>query len=144
MAIAPTLEGLRALVIDDNEDATECVAWVFADAGAKVQVANDATCVTELIQDFDPQLVLLDLSLPEVDGYEACRIIRQLKGAAPFIVAVTGWGGVEDRERCLRGGFDLHLAKPVGGDAFIELGRLALRRSLPGCKQPVPGSPQAG
>jgi len=132
MASPPALDGLRVLVIDDNEDATECVAWVFNDAGANVRVANDATCIADLIQDFDPGLVLLDLSLPKVDGYEACRIVRQLKGAAPFVVAVTGWGSVEDRERSMRHGFDLHLAKPVAGDAFIELGMLAFERSLQG------------
>lgn len=128
----PELDGLRVLVIDDNEDATECLAWLFTDAGAKVKIANDAIGITELIQESDPQLVLLDLSLPKVDGYEACRIIRQLKGASPFVVAVTGWGSEEDRKRCLHAGFDLHVTKPVPGDVVIELGRLAQGRPPPG------------
>lgn len=132
MAANFALDGLRVLVIDDNEDATECVAWLFNDAGAIVETARDATGVAELVGKFDPQLVLLDLTLPKVDGYEACQTIRRLKGAFPFIAAVTGWGDTEHRVRSLQVGFDLHLTKPVASDVFMETGRLALGRLVHG------------
>jgi CheY-like chemotaxis protein len=130
MAATFALDGLRVLVIDDNEDAAECVAWLFKDAGAIVEAVKDATGVAELVQKLDPQLVLLDLTLPKVDGYEACQIIRRLKGAIPFIAAVTGWGDAEHRIRSKQVGFDLHLTKPVASDVLMEVGRLALGRMI--------------
>lgn len=132
MAETLALDGLRVLVIDDNEEAAECVAWLLNDAGAIVEVAQDASSVAELVQKFDPQLVLLDLTLPSVSGYEACRIIRRLKGAVPFIAALTGWCDAEHQARCLQVGFDLHLAKPVASDVFMEVGRIALGRAVLG------------
>lgn len=125
------LTGLRVLLIDDNVDAADSLALLLADAGAETLVARDATDVAGLVQAFDPGMVLLDLSLPGIDGYEACRIIRELKGAAPYIVAVTGWGDVEHRLQCLRAGFNQHLLKPAPIEAFITMGHLALHRSRP-------------
>lgn len=119
------LNGLRVLVIDDNVDAGDSIAWLLADAGAEMCVARDAIGVAALVQAFDPEMVLLDLTLPKVDGYQACRVIRQLKGDMPYIVAVTGWGGVEHRLKCVQAGFNLHLLKPVSADVLLKLGQLA-------------------
>ena len=72
--------------------------------------------------DFLPDVILLDIGMPEVDGYEVCRRIRALSvGHLPFIVALTGWGQVHDRERALNGGFDAHLTKPADPRTLEQL-----------------------
>ncbi|MDY0747635.1 response regulator [Paucibacter sp. R3-3] len=123
------LKGLRVLVIDDNVDTAEAIALLLADAGAETSVATDATDVAARVLAFDPGMVLLDLSLPTVDGYEGCRAIRALEGLQPYIVAVTGWDGAEHVWRCRQAGFDLHLTKPVAAELLVEHAHLALRRS---------------
>lgn len=123
------LAGLRVLIIDDNEDAAESVAWLLADADAETRVVNDAVHITDLMREFDPALILLDLSLPKVDGYQACRLIRQSHGATPYVAALTGWADAEHQSLCHRAGFDLHVTKPIGIDALIAIGRIALQRT---------------
>lgn len=123
------LLGLRVLVIDDDVDAGDSVAWLLGNAWAETRVARDATDVANLVRSFDPGMVLLDLTLPKVDGYQACRVIRQVSGSTPYIVALTGWGGADVREKCAQAGFDLHLPKPAPPPLLIKLGQLALMRS---------------
>lgn len=127
---SPVLRGLRVLVIDDNEDAADTAAWLLSDFGAETRTARDAMNVVDLVRQFSPGLVLLDLTLPKVDGFEACRRIRGCMGAKSYIAAVTGWGGPEQGLHCVAAGFDLHLTKPVAVDALVDVGRLALRRTI--------------
>jgi signal transduction histidine kinase len=113
------LAGLRVLVVDDNQDAADALGELLTQHGSKVRVAYLAEPALELLDDFDPSLVLLDIGLPTIDGYEACRRMREAKGAGVRVIALTGWGQEEDRRRATEAGFDAHLTKPV------DLARLA-------------------
>ncbi len=115
------LAGIRVLVVDDNQDAADSIALLIGDSGAEVQVAYDGAGALAALKNFDPALVLLDIGLPDLNGYEACRQIRSIKGSAISIVAVTGWGQDEDRRRALDAGFDAHLTKPVDPDRIAAL-----------------------
>ncbi len=104
---------MRILVVDDNQDGARTTARVLAISKHLVQVAfNGAVAVKEaaLLQ---PEVVLLDISMSGIDGYETCRIIRKMLGDKVYIIAITGWGSVEDRQRSRDAGFDEHLLIPV-------------------------------
>jgi signal transduction histidine kinase len=105
---------LRILVADDNEDAADTLAMLLEVLGHSVELAHDGEAAVAAASAFDPQLVLLDIGMPKLNGYEACRKIRELPGgAAMTLVAITGWGQPEDRRRSREAGFDQHLVKPV-------------------------------
>jgi signal transduction histidine kinase len=115
------LTGIRVLVVDDNQDAADSIGLLIGDLGADVRMAYDGASALIALKEFDPSLVLLDIGLPDLSGYEACRQIRGIKGGAISIVAVTGWGQDEDRRRALAAGFDAHLTKPVDPDRIAAL-----------------------
>jgi signal transduction histidine kinase len=115
------LAGLRVLVVDDNQDAADALGDLLTHYGSEVQVSYLAEPAIELLDDFDPSIVLLDIGMPNVDGYEACRRIREKKGAAVRIVALTGWGQEEDRRRASDAGFDAHLTKPVDFERLVDI-----------------------
>ncbi|HTC54235.1 MAG TPA: ATP-binding protein [Steroidobacteraceae bacterium] len=114
-AAAPSyrLDAQRILVVDDNADAADSTALLIAQLGGEVKVAYDGMNALEMLRDFDASLVLLDIGMPGLDGYETCVRMRREKGDAIRIVAVTGWGQEEDRRRAAEAGFDAHLTKPV-------------------------------
>jgi signal transduction histidine kinase len=113
---------LRVLVVDDNEDSADTLATLLRMAGHDVDVARDGLGAVDRTASFDPDLVLLDIGLPGINGYEAARRIRQLpRGAAVQLVALTGWGQEDDRRRSREAGFDQHLVKPVDFDALRTL-----------------------
>ncbi|WP_377157830.1 GAF domain-containing protein [Roseateles sp. UC29_93] len=120
------LAGLRVLVVDDNQDAADGVAMLLTMSGGEVRVAYDATRIVDDVRAFDPGLVLLDIGLPGVDGYQACRHVREEIGPAVHIVALTGWGQEEDQRRAKAAGFDAHLTKPVD---LASLALIAARAS---------------
>lgn len=104
----------RVLLIDDNLDVADSLALLLGILGATVQVANDGAHGLEALIDLKPDLVLLDLSMPGMDGYETARRIRELpEGKNTTLIALTGWGGDEIRKRTEESGFDRHLIKPV-------------------------------
>ena len=106
------------LVVDDNEDAAGLLAMALRDAGYRVEVAFDGAQALELLGGFAPQLAVLDIGLPVMDGYElAGRLRERVQGVR--LIALTGYGQQHDRERSLRAGFDLHLVKPVDLDALL-------------------------
>ncbi len=115
------LAGIRVLVVDDNQDAADSIGLLIGDLGAEVRVAYDGAGALAALKEFDPSLVLLDIGLPDLNGYEACQQMRAIKGGAVSIVAVTGWGQDEDRRRALDAGFDAHLTKPVDPDRIAAL-----------------------
>jgi CheY-like chemotaxis protein/anti-sigma regulatory factor (Ser/Thr protein kinase) len=110
----PTLEPQRILVADDNHDAAEALSLQLQLAGHDVRTANDGLEALEVATTFDPDIVLLDLGMPKMDGYEAARRLRLRPGAKRVrLIALTGWGQQQDRDRTAKAGFDAHLVKPV-------------------------------
>jgi len=104
----------RVLIIDDNEDAAFSLALLVRRLGADVQVANDGAVALDMIRNFRPELLLLDLGMPVMSGFDVAAQARRLPGADKLkIVALPGWGQPEDRERTKAAGFDMHLVKPA-------------------------------
>lgn len=105
---------MHVLVVDDNEDAANSLGVLLELLGADVRVATGGMDGLNLVDEFRPDLVLLDIGMPEMDGYEVARRIRAKDSASPIrLVAVTGWGQEADRQRSLEAGFDDHMIKPV-------------------------------
>ena len=112
----------RVLVVDDNRNAAEMLALLLETLGHEVAVAADGYKALELGETFRPEVVLLDIGLPRLDGYEICRLMRQRDwGREIRIVAVTGWGEDKDRRRSGEAGFDVHLVKPVNPALLREM-----------------------
>jgi signal transduction histidine kinase/CheY-like chemotaxis protein len=112
----------KILVVDDNRDAASSLATFLELTGHDVRVAHDGEDAIRVSEAFRPHTVLLDLGMPGVDGYEACRRIRgTATGKNMRIIAVTGWGQEEDRRKALLAGFDMHLVKPVSPDTLMQL-----------------------
>jgi PAS domain S-box-containing protein len=112
----------RILVVDDNADSAESLATLLRLAGHEVRVAYGGREALEIAQAVKPQVVLLDLGMPGMDGYEVARHLRQQPGmGGALLVAVTGWGQEEDRRRSKTAGFDQHLVKPVEPAALQDV-----------------------
>jgi PAS domain S-box-containing protein len=112
----------RVLVVDDNRDAAASLTMMLALVGHDTRTAHDGLEAVELAEAFRPEVILLDIGLPKLNGYDACRRIREQPwGRDLFIVAVTGWGQEEDRHHSRDAGFDQHLVKPVD---FAKLEKL--------------------
>jgi PAS domain S-box-containing protein len=104
----------RILVVDDNKDAAESLAMLLQMTGSVVKTAFDGPDALDALDAFDPEIVLLDIGMPGMDGYEVARRMRaRARGKDVMLVALTGWGQAEDKRRALEAGFDLHLTKPV-------------------------------
>jgi CheY-like chemotaxis protein len=111
---APALAARRILVVDDNADAAESLAHVLRLMGHDVAVGGDGVEAVALSGSFRPEVLMLDIGMPRMNGYEACRRIRETEaGRRIVLIAVTGWGQDEDRRRSEEAGFDFHLTKPV-------------------------------
>ena len=114
--------GLRVLVADDNKDSANALATLLECMGIEVHQAHDGAAAVEAAAATNPHLVLLDIGMPKLNGYEACRQIRANPGGEDrSIVAITGWGQPDDRAASGNAGFDRHLVKPVDPDLLFEL-----------------------
>jgi CheY-like chemotaxis protein len=112
----------RVLVVDDNADSAESLSLLLELMGHTVRTAHDGEEALEQAEAFRPELVLMDIGMPRMDGYEAARRLRQFPWAAGVvIVALTGWGQDEDKRRSEEAGFDRHLIKPVDPNALEAL-----------------------
>ena len=120
-AARPPAVDRRVVVIDDNADAADTLALLIEAIGGQCRVAYDGEAGVREVLEFQPDVVLLDIGMPGIDGYETCRRIRRERGASPLIVALTGWGQARDKERALHAGFDLHLTKPASPAALQQL-----------------------
>jgi CheY-like chemotaxis protein len=110
------------VVIDDNRDAAATMGMVIEELGGEVRTADNALKGLETIAEFHPDFVFLDIGMPGMDGYEACRRIRnQTPDRSMVVVALTGWGQENDKQRALEAGFNAHLTKPVDPVAFEDL-----------------------
>jgi CheY-like chemotaxis protein len=104
----------RVLVVDDNADAASTLGQLLKSLGHETRVVHDGPAALVAAAEFRPDVVLLDIGMPGMDGYEVARRLNALKGERKFrIVAVTGWGQEADRERAKEAGFDQHVVKPV-------------------------------
>jgi DNA-binding response OmpR family regulator len=103
----------RILVVDDLYDAVEATCLLLTHMGHECRKATTGAHALELDKSFNPDLVVLDLGLPDISGYEVARTLRERHGSAIYLAALTGWGQAEDRERSLAAGFDQHLLKPI-------------------------------
>jgi CheY-like chemotaxis protein len=102
------------LVVDDNRDAADTLRMLLEALGAEVRIARDGREALELFRACDPAVVLMDIGMPGMDGYEVARLMRaQFPDRQPIMIAVTGWGQEEDRRRAHAAGFDHHLVKPA-------------------------------
>ncbi len=94
---------------------------LVSELGGETRVAGDGKTGVQLALEFRPDVVLLDIRMPGMDGYETCRRIREKLGADTVIVALTGWGQERDKEEAARAGFDAHLTKPADPMALERL-----------------------
>jgi CheY-like chemotaxis protein len=112
----------RMLVVDDNVDAADSLSMVLDALGHSVKAAYEGATALELMDSFAPEVVLLDIGLPEMDGLEVARRIRaRPDGEAVRLIALTGWGQDEDKRRTQEAGFDEHLTKPVDAVSLATL-----------------------
>jgi two-component system CheB/CheR fusion protein len=126
----------RILVVDDNVDAAESLAMLLRASGHEVLAVHEGRTAIESMQTFRPEVVLLDIGLPVMNGYEVARRLQEEgDGAEVMLVALTGYGQEEDRSRSHAAGFDHHLVKPVDLEALLELLASAGRAKPVGLKQ---------
>lgn len=127
---------MRVLVVDDNEDAADLVAVLLEEIGYSAMTAYDGPSALKSVENWSPDVVILDIGLPGMSGYDVAVEMRKIKpGALPILVALTGLGTSDDKQRAARAGFDLHLTKPVDAktlrttlDSFVRS-----RRGAAGC-----------
>ncbi|MFK7737482.1 MAG: CheR family methyltransferase [Pirellulaceae bacterium] len=121
----------RVVLVEDNIDATKMLAFLLEDAGYQVFIANDGLTGVKLIQQIRPDSAIVDIGLPEIDGYEVARRVRSDNDVnRTHLIALTGYGQASDREAALNAGFDEHLVKPIDPDQLDQL--LVKRRSVSG------------
>jgi signal transduction histidine kinase/ActR/RegA family two-component response regulator len=104
----------RVVIVDDNEDGARMLAMLIEELGCETSIAHDGHAGLRAIEQFQPDVVLLDVGMPGIDGYETCRRLRlEPFGAQVVVVALTGWGQEQDKKRAAEAGFDAHLTKPA-------------------------------
>jgi CheY-like chemotaxis protein len=137
----PTFPTLRVLCVDDNQDSADSMAMLLDMLGCEVEVSYNGPAALALSDEFRPDVCLLDISMPGMDGCELARRLRQRAGGRPLLlVAMTALGSESDRGRTAAAGFDHHLTKPVEIDALID----ALRRFTHGPRNEPSRLPWAG
>ncbi|HEU5182818.1 MAG TPA: ATP-binding protein [Candidatus Polarisedimenticolia bacterium] len=121
-AAAPETRSYRILVADDNRDSAQSLALLLKLMGHETHTAMDGVEAVEAAQTLHPDIVLLDIGMPRLNGYDACRRIREQPWSRSMtLIAQTGWGQEEDRRRTEEAGFDGHLIKPVDPDVLLKL-----------------------
>ena len=112
----------RVLVVDDNRDAAESLGLLLEMENCTVSVAFDGIQGLEALETFKPDVALLDIGMPGMDGYELARRIRETpRGRDVVLVALTGWGQADDKKRAMEAGFNEHLTKPVDPDLLARV-----------------------
>lgn len=112
----------RILVIDDNEDAAQTLGMVLEMSGHEVHLAYDGEQAVAMARDLKPQIALVDIGLPKLNGYGVAQSIRaEPWGEKMMLIALTGWGQDDDKRRALAAGFNFHLTKPVDPDQVDAL-----------------------
>jgi CheY-like chemotaxis protein len=119
--VATKPSGRTVLVVEDNADVREMLRMLLQLQGHEVHEAADGHAGLEAAVGLRPDIALIDIGLPGMDGYELARTLRQLEGSTPLLVAVTGYGRSEDRQRMQQAGFHAHLVKPVDPERIREI-----------------------
>jgi CheY-like chemotaxis protein len=120
--VTTTPKRFRILVVDDNHDSALSMAMMLSIMGHETRTAHDGESAVTTAESFLPEVVLLDIGLPKMNGYEVAQRIREKPwGVSMFLIAVTGWGQDEDRERSSEVGLNLHMVKPVEPSALEKL-----------------------
>ena len=120
--IGPLPTGRRVLVVDDNRDGADSLAMMLRLLGNEVKTANDGVEAVAEAGRFRPEVILMDVGMPRLNGLDATRRIREQPwGRGVMLVALTGWGQEQDRRRSQSAGFDFHLTKPVEPAALERL-----------------------
>jgi CheY-like chemotaxis protein len=121
-AVKTTPKRFRILVVDDNHDSALSLAMMLSIMGHETRTAHDGESAVSTAESFLPDVVLLDIGLPLLNGYEVAQRIREQSwGASMFLIAVTGWGQEEDRQRSSEVGLNVHMVKPVEPAALEKL-----------------------
>jgi two-component system, sensor histidine kinase len=130
VAIPDRCPAAAVLLIEDNADARQSLRTLLEQEGHRVEETADGAIGLARAEATEPDIILIDIGLPSMDGYAVARRIRSRRGAEPILVAITGYGQAEDRRRSLESGFDAHLTKPVSPDHLTDvLARLTRRES---------------
>jgi CheY-like chemotaxis protein len=126
------VRSLRVLIADDNEDAADMLAQLVRMRGYEVVVAHDGLEAVSSAASFMPDVALLDIGMPEMDGHQVAAELRRERGAEVTLVAITGWGDGDDKQRASSAGFDHHMTKPIDLDGLISwlAARSQLKRSV--------------
>jgi CheY-like chemotaxis protein len=115
----------RVLVVDDNRDAADSLARLIQTYGHEAKAVYDGSAALEETETFEPDMALVDIGMPGMDGYETVTELRKRRGQVHLIVvAVTAWSRDEDKLRAYESGFDLHVAKPMSAEKLKELLKL--------------------
>ena len=118
----PAARRWRVLLVDDNRDAAALIGNLLRRAGHDVQIAHDPSIALEMIVPFRPQVAILDIGLPVMDGYALADEMRRVLGdATPVLIAVTGYGQERDRQKSEQSGFRAHFVKPVDSETMLAL-----------------------
>ena len=119
--VATPCAGRRVLVIDDNAAGARAMQRLVKALGGECRVAHNGETGLADLREYRPDIVILDIGMPGLDGYETCRRIRQEYGSSLMVVALTGWGQERDKDKAMQAGFDMHLTKPADPTLLEEL-----------------------
>jgi PAS domain S-box-containing protein len=118
---ATAARALRILIVDDNRDAADSLTMLCESEGHATRAAYSSVEALDAAGQFRPDVALLDIGLPDIDGYELARRLRAKGETSPLLIAITGYGQAEDRLRAQSAGFDYHFVKPVNIDSLLKL-----------------------
>jgi CheY-like chemotaxis protein len=128
---APTRQR-RVLVLDDNQDAADLLGLMLESVGYETTVVYNGRAALDAARRTQPDIAILDLGMPDMNGYEVARALRHRPEAATLgLIALTGWGSREDKDAAIEAGFDVHLTKPIEAGALrAALGEVERLRSV--------------
>lgn len=113
---------LRIIVVDDNEDSADLLQRVLERDGHRVAAAYDGKSALKLVDEWNPDVVFLDIGMPNMNGYEVARTLRRLPNRESMqLIAMTGWGQLDDEARAMDAGFNRHVAKPLTPERLRKL-----------------------
>jgi CheY-like chemotaxis protein len=126
---SPNAPSLRVLVVEDSIDSADTLCELLKRWGHDCRLAHDGASALSAAREFQPQVILLDIGLPDMDGYAVAHRLRGDKLAGQMLIALTGYGEAQDRAKARQAGFDRHLTKPVDPDQLQKLLRTAAEGS---------------